>query len=265
MGNTFSETEEQRRIREAEEARRLEEERQASELREKIRQAHLAKLQAERKLEHERQERLRDEQALRRRQEQEALERRRLELARLKAEEERRAARALYVANAREELATQIDEYIRTRKNFDDSDPLSYRCDISSIVAQFESKRNKDAIPESIVEFVHSHIRFVVEGTKVGVRYLTPFQGADTHRVFGYFSCSECNRTWSSAASWKNKWQKCQHCETKIYPYRQHVLEKRDEGEITTDSRRPHDMSRCQKCKELGRLCVPSMYYAAYL
>ena len=28
-------------------------------------------------------------------------------------------------------------------------------------------------------------------------------------------------------------------------------------------NKRPHDMKRCQKCRELGRICVPSMYYSA--
>ncbi|CAN0386002.1 unnamed protein product, partial [Ectocarpus fasciculatus] len=93
------------------------------------------------------------------------------------------------------------------------------------------------------------------------VKYLTPFQG--NRRVFGYFICRACNdKKWVSAGTWKNKWQKCKGCERELYPYQQHVLEKRDHVD-DSEERRPHHMDRCEKCIEKGEICMPRYYFPA--
>ena len=165
-------------------------------------------------------------------------------------------------AQEREDFAALIDDYIRTLKGFIDSRPLDFSLELFKIIAEFESKRHPLFVPETIDEFVRSHIRFIVVDSLVRLKFLTPFQGADSHRVFGEFYCSTCFRRWKSASSWKNKWQQCQNCNTKIYPYQQHALERKEETDETPEQKRPHDMARCQKCIELGRLCVPSMFYS---
>lgn len=76
--------------------------------------------------------------------------------------------------------------------------------------------------------------------------------------MFGYFRCG-CGKRWNSAATWKDKWQKCRLCEAEVYPHEQHPLESRDNEEPV--DRRPHDMARCQKCSDMGRLCMPDVYY----
>ncbi|KAJ1629641.1 hypothetical protein T492DRAFT_593620, partial [Pavlovales sp. CCMP2436] len=93
---------------------------------------------------------------------------------------------------------------------------------------------------------------------------LTPFQGDATHRVYGKFECRPCSRYWESASTWRDKWQACQSCETRTYPYDQYPLAQGDHTDATAeDNRRPHDMARCERCRELGRLCAPRSYYAA--
>jgi hypothetical protein len=47
------------------------------------------------------------------------------------------------------------------------------------------------------------------ERNTVSVCHLTPFRGTSTHRVFGEYKCSKCRRTWSSAYSFCDKWQRC--------------------------------------------------------
>jgi hypothetical protein len=166
-----------------------------------------------------------------------------------------------------ERLVIQIDLYIRTRQRFDCRDPRSYKCSISSL---FEDSEVVDALSDymtffpgsTLLQFVVSrNDRFVVENNnRIGVFCLTPFQGGTSHRVFGYFKCSQCRKRWHSASTWRNKWQKCQSCESKCYPYKQHPLLLGDHD--NNESLRPHDMGRCQKCQELGKLCAPSRYYA---
>ncbi|KAJ1639095.1 hypothetical protein T492DRAFT_585215, partial [Pavlovales sp. CCMP2436] len=90
---------------------------------------------------------------------------------------------------------------------------------------------------------------------------LTPFQGDATHRVYGHFECNNCRRYWESASTWRDKWQACQGCESRTYQHDQNQLAQGDHA--AGDNLRPHDMARCERCHELGRLCAPSRYYAA--
>jgi hypothetical protein len=165
-----------------------------------------------------------------------------------------------------ERLVIQIDLHIRTRRRFDCRDPLSYKCSMSSVCEDSEVVAAfSDYLAfrgSSLLQFVVSrNDRFVVENIdKIGVVCLTPFQGAASHRVFGYFKCSQCKKRWHSASTWRNKWQKCQSCESKCYPYQQHPLLIGDHD--NNESLRPHDMGRCQRCQELGQLCAPSRFYS---
>lgn len=134
--------------------------------------------------------------------------------AALEAEHRRKEEREEQAAEAEEDLASKIDLYIRTSENFDTRDPRAYKCPISSI---HEDAEVKDALKNlnefydmneyydvSLEEFIRNEPSFICSDDKsqVGVRYLTPFQGDDGHRVFG--------------------------CDERNYPYRQHPLGKKD-------------------------------------
>lgn len=174
-----------------------------------------------------------------------------------------------------------VDLHIRTRSRFDSSSPLSYSIPLSSLVsdstlsADFENLKADYPYPELPYRSLHSLLESPVGQAKfiftmkhgnvfVGVRHRTPMQVARTHRLFGYFQCSykDCRNKWTSAASWTNKWQKCRRCESICYPYDQHFLENSSETRQSS-SLKPHDMARCQKCQELGRICLPDRFYAS--
>ena len=228
-------------------------------------------------------ERLRQQQIQREHQRQceEVLQQQRTEQERLRQrqreeQERRERERQQRVFNSAVDKAVAIiDLHIRTRKKFDTTDPLRYSCLISSVVDSCEdairalvspadipwyAAEYPKLVPFSVVMGAKICRRFKMTGPTIGVNTLTPFQGEESHRVFGYFRCP-CGKRWTSAATWCDKWQQCKGCEKKVYPHQQHVLEisERDED---TEARAPHDMSRCQRCRELGRLCVPSRYYA---
>ncbi len=188
-------------------------------------------------------------------------------------------------------LIDEIDYFIRTRRRFDSRNPLNFEVQLHQLVAEediqnafqdlqdvyndanFRLVANKFHQYPSIQEFIrNASNNFVLkesqilngngtqQTTMISVKHLTPFQGSDTHRVFGEFNCFQCNNTWSSASTWKDKWQQCRNCESKCYPFTQHVLlqsDNRGDGEL-----RPHHSHRCQKCKELGRLCNPGRFYS---
>jgi len=77
-------------------------------------------------------------------------------------------------------------------------------------------------------------------------------QTEENPRLFGYFKCSKCNKQWTSAHSWRNKWQKCSECEINIHPYNQEKLAKSSTRKQPLKS---HNRECCQKCIELGRGC----------
>jgi hypothetical protein len=167
-----------------------------------------------------------------------------------------------------ENLICRIDLHIRTRSSFDCRDPLRYKCSVSSIQQDNDVQLAVISYEEVflhglvLLEFILSRPdRFAVDNpNRIGVSCLTPFQGSITHRVFGYFKCLQCGRPWNSASTWQNKWQKCQSCESQCYPYKQHPLLVGDRE--NQESLRPHDKGRCQRCRELGKLCVPSGFYS---
>ena len=166
-------------------------------------------------------------------------------------------------------LQNKIDSYIRTRRQFDSRNPLIYKCNLNSINQDADVILSLQQLNEyanvTLLNFVISEfIVVVIEGLyQVSVKYLTPFQGAETHRVFGSFDCSSCHNKWKSAATWKNKWQKCKRCESICYPFQQNILVVTDQvaDNESEEPKRPHDTLRCQRCLELGRICLPRMYY----
>jgi hypothetical protein len=173
---------------------------------------------------------------------------------------------------AKKNLAVAVDLFIRTRNQFNSTRPLDISVTIDSIQ---QERRIMSLLNEfnaslggitTINNFIMDQHRFISRASRVSLRYLTPFKGQDSHRVFGKFKCGNCHRKWDSAASWTDKWQKCKRCESKCYPYEQFPLENDSEDEEVddnhNDSRRPHDCERCQKCRELGRICLPHMYFA---
>jgi hypothetical protein len=83
---------------------------------------------------------------------------------------------------------------------------------------------------------------------------LTPYQGSK--RCFGHFRCT-CGRKWQSGNSWANKFQKCEGCDTQVYPFKQTPLQR---SENKVDLTKEHPMHLCQKCQELGRSCVNKLY-----
>ena len=44
--------------------------------------------------------------------------------------------------------------------------------------------------------FDNKQVRFIIKNNEVSLKYLTPFQGEITHRVYGYFRCSNCSNKW---------------------------------------------------------------------
>ncbi len=159
-----------------------------------------------------------------------------------------------------------IDHAIRSCPDFPSHDPLSYWCSVDYVCTHLMKKK------KTTLRIIDRHNdRFAVSEDRLWVRVLclTPFQGEESHRVFGHFACSGgrrrrgCGRKWQSAITWTNKWQKCQGCETKNYPFFQMPLEIRDdEREDEEREKKPHDMARCQKCVIKGSLCAPHLFFA---
>ena len=151
----------------------------------------------------------------------------------------------------KQKYAEEIDLYIRKMKDFDSREPLKYKYLINSIdLCQFSTFYTES----SFIRFIKNQKRFIINSNNtISLKYMTPFQGIDSHRKFGYFKCGnhKCNNQWTSAFSWKNKWQQCQKCNSMIYPYKQRSLKK---CSLKKD-KPPHDNTRCEKCIELGTYC----------
>ena len=191
------------------------------------------------------------------------------EQRRRSAEHEERLRRAEEQQRQQElqrKLVMEADTFIRTRRNFDTTQPLRYFCQLRLIENELRSRFEPrfDNWRGLLAAYEGINFAFSADRQSVRVMHLTPFQGESSHRVFGEFRCP-CNKRWKSAGTWKDKWQQCQGCEKKVYPHVQHTLERRSSADREDDGeqeRRPHDMSRCQKCREKGSLCMPRMYCA---
>lgn len=156
-----------------------------------------------------------------------------------------------------------IDYYIRTDNKFNASKPLEYECKITTLISECEDEliniidqliihlqlhdlnhgidggvgllsEDEERIQGYGVNFTLKHSnKFIINDRDqtVRVKYLTPFQGSSSLRMYGEFKCRECYRTWSSEASWRDKWQMCQNCEHKIYPFQQTPLKDSEDNQ----------------------------------
>jgi hypothetical protein len=184
------------------------------------------------------------------------------------------------------EASDIVDACIRTRNKFNSSDPLAYKVSFNQLengcggeIGKLLSLRDVPNIDDYYKRFIPLNVgtvvtfyaeqhrvdhRFRLDGEDVKVSRLTPFQGDSSHRVFGSYKCFNCGKRWESAGSWRDRWQQCKQCDTEAYPYKQKALDRRnDDDDQYQENKRPHDMDRCEECRKRGRLCVPSMYYAA--
>lgn len=123
---------------------------------------------------------------------------------------------------------------------------MNYKCSINKIIIGLCGEEDIDIIKKSII----NNNKFSVTDNMVSLRFLTTFQ--NKNRLFGYFRC-KCKKCWTSGISWKNTWQICKKCNTKIYPFNQEELICRKN---TKKSTIPHDNKRCGKCIELMHDCT---------
>lgn len=169
------------------------------------------------------------------------------------------AVRARESAALEPDYLDDVDSFIRRRrKSFRSDDPTGFACPLAAIA---QNCPKPACLTGSLASLLARHPDMfrveVVEGGQVRVTTLTPFRGAPSHRVWGEFRCP-CGKTWASAASYCDIWQQCKACNKRVYPYTQRPLDVREEDERDADEeRRPHDMERCERCRRLGRCCLP--------
>ena len=101
-----------------------------------------------------------------------------------------------------EKLNAEVQTFIRTQPGFDSSQPKKCQCSIDNIQRACSPDAWKDiTFNELINSYKHDNHYLLRKKNKVSVIDLTPFQGDETQRVFGEYSC-RCGRTWMSAGSW---------------------------------------------------------------
>jgi hypothetical protein len=206
------------------------------------------------------------------REQREAATRRREEKAR--EEQERRARKKAQERAERLlcECADEIEEFVRQRKRFDSTDPTKYTLELQSVVSELRELVNDELLqanplrdnpePYTVLDILEMCSEgpdswFILDQSNprsptVRVRQLTPYQGDE--RRFGEYWCSECGRWWPSAGSWADKWQECNGCGSKIYPFSQRELG--GGGGRGGSSEKKHDTTGCEMCIELGELCL---------
>lgn len=140
------------------------------------------------------------------------------------------------------ELSDKLDRVIRNSRNFNGMTPLECSVNIKDL----------PYIQAEDLFFLANNDRFKVSKNTISLKHLTPMQVP--HRLFGTYCCKNCKKQWTSGYSWSNKWQQCKKCQAKVYPFHQRKLESKKEEEM--EIIKPHDSFRCEKCNELGRLCV---------
>jgi len=71
----------------------------------------------------------------------------------------------------------------------------------------------------------------------------------------GNFQCHnvKCRKNWTSGHAWTNKYQKCERCQTKVYPYDMYVRDKPKPRPGRAG--RPHNRDFCEKCIKLKIDC----------
>eukprot|EP01039_Chlorochromonas_danica_P005401 gene5401-5939_t len=121
-----------------------------------------------------------------------------------------------------EEVYRRVDHYLRTRRKFDSSRPLDYRCAVSTVYKDISYSIAGGV--EGLKEILRFDPRFVLEadGNSVTLACLTPYRGSE--KVFGKFRCTNCGREWTSRSSECDVAQSCKHCSTVTYPFKQKPL-----------------------------------------
>ena len=80
---------------------------------------------------------------------------------------------------------------------------------------------------------------------------------AHTCKIFGHYKCG-CGKWWRSGNSWyefskrKLYTQECKRCNQPVAPHQFNALAIRAEQD---DKRGPHDVARCERCRQLGVDC----------
>lgn len=121
-----------------------------------------------------------------------------------------------------EEVYKRVDHYLRTRRKFDSSKPLDYRCSVSNIYRDISFSIPGGA--EGLKEILRFDPRFVLEadGNTVTLACLTPYRGSE--KVFGKYRCANCGREWTSRSSECDVAQSCKNCSTDTFPFKQQPL-----------------------------------------
>ena len=159
---------------------------------------------------------------------------------------------------AEDDYVRAVDNFIRHCKGFTADTPLTFECELQRIAQQCPKPAQ---IPGDIVSVLRRApylFEVVRNGAAVRLKTKTPFRGEPNHRVFGEFRC-RCGKRWKSAATFCDKWQRCQNCRLELFPIAQRPLDQNaGDHPGNDDDRRPHDMANCERCRELGRCCLPS-------
>ncbi|XP_075982511.1 uncharacterized protein LOC142980845 [Anticarsia gemmatalis] len=71
---------------------------------------------------------------------------------------------------------------------------------------------------------------------------------------YGEFTCSHCGRFWRSILSWRNTYQICKDCNSRVYPRNQREVRPSDVRR-SDGYDKEHSSDLCQRCKQLGRYC----------
>lgn len=170
-------------------------------------------------------------------------------------------------------MVSFIDFYIRTRPYFHSGKPLTCKCPLHELrqelaIMNYIKKLNKYQ-PMTLEQFVRQQVQFVLDEDMVCVSlaFKTPFRGSTTtYFMIGHYRCHKCKHKWTYDESMVDQFQRCPQCEAHCYPYLQlpHTFQQ-DRLPTSEEShhKMAHDCKACKKCQELGRLCIPTMYYTA--
>jgi hypothetical protein len=159
---------------------------------------------------------------------------------------------------AEDDYVRAVDNFIRHCKGFTADTPLTFECELQRIAQQCPKPAQIPGDIVSVLRRAPSLFEVLRNGAAVRLKTKTPFRGEPNHRVFGEFRC-RCGKRWKSAATFCDKWQRCQNCRLELFPIAQRPLEQNAGDHLgNDDDRRPHDMANCERCRELGRCCLPS-------
>jgi len=76
------------------------------------------------------------------------------------------------------------------------------------------------------------------------------FQGP---KLYSYFKCILCDRSWKNGNSCSGEGQQCASCQINVLPWRQDEIKPWKKKKRNTD--KEHSFQTCPKCQDLGRPC----------